>query len=140
MVVKRISPTALLIFSTVLAAAGLFGLGISNTPATVMIAATIYALGVCYCWPTMYGITAERFPEGGAFLLAVIGSAGMLSDAFVVPLIGRMYDVWGAQAALRTVAILPCIVTFIFAGIWMRDRARGGYQPVRLHRDAPPII
>lgn len=137
-VVKRISPTALLVFSTALAAAGLFGLGISSTPATVMMAATVYAIGVCYCWPTMYGITAERFPEGGAFLLAVIGSAGMLSDAFIVPLIGRMYDVWGAQAALRTVAILPCIVTFIFAGIWMRDRARGGYRPVRLSRDAPP--
>ncbi len=80
----------------------------------------------------MYGITAERYPAGGAFLLAVIGSAGMLSDAFIVPLMGRMYDAWGPGPSLRSMAILPCIVTVIFAGIWWHDRARGGYRVVRL--------
>ena len=139
-VVRRISPVALLVFSTVLAAARLFGLGITNTPATVFAAATVFALGVCYCWPTMYGITSEHYPEGGALLLAVIGSAGMLSDAFIVPLIGRMYDMWGAQVSLRAVAVLPCVVTFIFAAIWIRDRARGGYRPVRLGAGASPAV
>jgi len=56
----------------------------------------------------------------------------MLSDAFIVPVIGRMYDLWGAQASLRAVAILPCVVSFIFVAIWIRDRARGGYRPVYL--------
>jgi hypothetical protein len=97
-----------------------------------MMAATIYAVGVCYCWPTMYGITAERFPAGGAFLLAVIGSAGMLSDAFVVPIMGRVYDSAGPGVTLRMSAIVPLAVTVVFAGIWLHDRWHGGYRIVKL--------
>ena len=97
-----------------------------------MTAAIIYAVGVCYCWPTMYGITAERFPTGGAFLLALIGGAGMLSDAFVVPLMGRIYDSFGPGTVLRMAAILPLFVTLIFAGIWLYDKAQGGYRIVRV--------
>ncbi|MGA7631758.1 MAG: MFS transporter, partial [Terriglobales bacterium] len=91
-IVQRISPTALLMFSAILAAIGLFGLGSSSSAIGVFVTATVYALGVCYFWPTMYGITAERFPAGGAFLLSLMGGMGMLSDALVIPLIGRMYD------------------------------------------------
>ena len=40
----------------------------------------------------MYGIVSERFPAGGAFALSLIGCAGMLSDAIVVPAVGHIYD------------------------------------------------
>jgi hypothetical protein len=80
----------------------------------------------------MYGITSERFPAGGAFLLALIGSAGMLSDAFVVPLMGRMYDVWGPARALRSMAVLPVMVAVVFALIALRDQAQGGYRATQL--------
>jgi phosphoglycerol transferase MdoB-like AlkP superfamily enzyme len=80
----------------------------------------------------MYGITSERFPAGGAFLLALIGSVGMLSDAFVVPLMGRMYDMWGPARALRSMAVLPVIVAVVFALIALRDQAQGGYRATRL--------
>jgi hypothetical protein len=80
----------------------------------------------------MYGITSERFPAGGAFLLSLIGSVGMLSDAFVVPLMGRMYDVWGPNRALRSMAVLPVIVAAVFALIALSDRASGGYRTVQL--------
>ena len=131
-IVRRIAPTTVLMASTALSAIGLLGLGFASSPLTVMLAATVYALGVCYCWPTMYGITAERYPAGGALLLAIIGSAGMLSDALIVPLMGRMYDAWGPSPALRSMAILPAIVTIIFSGVWLHDRSRGGYRVVQL--------
>lgn len=132
-IVRRISPTALLMFSAILAAVGLFGLGSSASSVGVFLAATVYALGVCYFWPTMYGITAERFPSGGAFLLSLIGGMGMLSDALVIPLIGRMYDRIGALATLRYVALLPCAVLLIFFLIWLYDRRSGGYKIVHLN-------
>jgi hypothetical protein len=56
----------------------------------------------------------------------------MLSDAFVVPLMGRMYDVWGPDPALRSMAVLPVIVAVVFALIALRDRANGGYRTVQL--------
>lgn len=130
--VARISPVTLLLSCTLLAAAGLFGLGTAASPGGVFVAATVFAVGVCYCWPTMYGITSERFPKGGAFLLALIGSAGMLSDAFVVPVMGRMYDVWGPAPALRSMAVLPLLVAVVFGLIALRDRALGGYRVTRL--------
>ena len=135
-IVSRIAPTALLILSTALAAFGLFGLSLAQSAVPVLIAATIYAIGVCWSWPTMYGITAERFPAGGAFLLAVIGSAGMLSDALIVPVMGRIYDSRGPAPALRIIAVLPCVVTVVFALIWLYDRAHGGYRVVRLDQGA----
>lgn len=135
--VRHMAPTALLMMSALLAAAGLSGLGAASRPGLVFAAATIYAVGVCYLWPTMYGITSERHPAGGAFLLALIGSAGMLSDAFVVPIIGRMYDKLGPGSALRNVAILPAIVVVVFAAIWWSDRRHGGYRVVRLGPDPP---
>jgi MFS family permease len=131
-IVAHISPVTLLLSCTLLSAAGLFGLGTMHSRLGVFVAATSFAAGVCYCWPTMYGITSERFPAGGAFLLSLIGSVGMLSDAFVVPLMGRMYDVWGPNRALRSMAVLPVIVAVVFALIALRDRANGGYRTVQL--------
>ncbi len=137
--VSWIAPTTLLLFSALLSAAGLAALGTAAKGWQVFAAATVYALGVCYLWPTMYGITSERHPAGGAFLLALIGSVGMLSDAFVVPLIGHWYDVWGPSAALRTTALLPCAVAIVFAAVWWTDRRHGGYMIVKLTPATPQI-
>jgi MFS family permease len=131
-IVSRISPVTLLLCCTVLAAAGLFGLGTVHSRLGIFIAASVFAAGVCYCWPTMYGITSERFPAGGAFLLSLMGSVGMLSDALVVPLMGRMYDVWGPGPALRAMAVVPVIVAVVFGFIALRDRVHGGYRATYL--------
>jgi len=130
--VKWMAPTMLLLLCALLSAVGLAALGTAAKGWQVFAAATVYALGVCYLWPTMYGITSERHPVGGAFLLAIIGGAGMLSDAFIVPLIGHWYDVWGPAVALRAVALLPCAVAAVFATVWWTDRRHGGYKIVRL--------
>lgn len=136
--VSRISPVTLLLSCTLLAAAGLFGLGTLHSPWGVFASATVFAAGVCYCWPTMYGITSERFPAGGALLLSLIGSAGMLSDAFVVPMMGRMYDAWGPAPALRSMAVIPVAVAIVFGLIALRDRAHGGYRLTDLAARAAP--
>ena len=128
--VSWMAPTVLLLFSALFSAVGLAALGTAVRGWQVFAAATLYALGVCYLWPTMYGITSERHPAGGAFLLALIGSVGMLSDAFVVPLIGHWYDLWGPATALRSVALLPCAVAAVFAAVWWTDRRHGGYKIV----------
>jgi fucose permease len=130
--VSRISPVSLLLSSTILSATGLFALGTAHSGLGILLAASLFAIGICYCWPTMYGITSEKFPAGGGFLLALMGSVGMLSGAFVVPAMGRIYDVWGSARALRWMAILPAFVAVIFAVIWWHDRAQGGYRAEQL--------
>jgi hypothetical protein len=43
-------------------------------------------------WPTMLGVTAERFPKGGALALALMGSVGNLSISQVLPQMGHIVD------------------------------------------------
>lgn len=136
-VVHRLSPIGLLIGSAVFSMIGLFMLSFANTPVTAFVAATIFAVGVCYFWPTMLGVTSERFPKGGALLLGMMGGAGNVSVALVLPLMGGVYDAHGPDMALRVVTICPAILIFIFGAIYLRDRAAGGYKAVKLGQEPP---
>lgn len=90
--VHAFSPVGLLMGSSVLAGIGLYLLSFADSPATAFGYATIFGLGIAYFWPTMLGVTAERFPKGGALLLGLMGSVGNLSIALVLPFMGYMYD------------------------------------------------
>lgn len=119
--VDRLSPLGVLIGASILAALGLFSLSLAQSGATALAAATIFALGVCYFWPTMLGITAEWFPNGGALLLAILGGAGNLSVALILPIMGKIYDTSGPSLALREVAILPVVLIVVFSLIAFAD-------------------
>jgi hypothetical protein len=156
--VHRLSSIGLLWFSCVLAACGLFLLSKANSPVTALLAATVWGTGVCYMWPTMLATASERFPRGGALLMGLMGTAGMLSIEFVLPLMGQIYDskklevaggaaafaalqpgpeltriqTIAAQTSFRDVAIFPAILIFVFGAIWLRDRAKGGFRGEKL--------
>ncbi len=88
-VVHKLSPTGMLLFSAVFTAIGLYLLSIASGWATFA-AATVFAVGVCYFWPTMLGFTAERVPKSGALGLAIIGGIGMLAVNFILPAMGHV--------------------------------------------------
>ncbi len=123
-VFARIGSVQLMMISTGLAAVSLYALSLASGAAATLAASGAFAIGVTYLWPTMLGITAERFPRGGGFLLALMGGTGMLSNSFAVPLIGRVYDESGPAAALRTVTILPIAVCVVFAVVWMKEQRK----------------
>ena len=119
--VHRLSPMGLLIWAAALSCVGLLDSAWPN-PARPHWSRNGFRSGVCYFWPTMLGITAEWFPNGGALLLAIVGGAGNLSVALTLPMIGRIYDVDGPHLALREVAVLPLVLIAIFSGIRFADR------------------
>lgn len=91
--VRWMSPIGLLTFSSILAALGLFWLSHATSAAVVFAAATLFGVGKTFFWPCMLGITSERFPEGGAFALGLMGGAGIVSAGFLmVPIMGMMQD------------------------------------------------
>ncbi len=91
-VAHALSPVGMLTGSAILSAIGLYSLSFAfNTP-TAIAAATIYGLGIVYFWPTMLGVTAERFPRGGAFLLGIMGCVGNLAIGVVSPWMGNIND------------------------------------------------
>ena len=121
-VFARISAIPLMMVSTLLAAIGMYSLSIATGSFFTLAASALFALGVTFLWPTMLGITAERFPRGGGLLLAMMGGMGMLSSSFALPLIGRVYDQSGPAAALRAVTVAPLAVCVIFGLIWMLEK------------------
>ncbi len=131
----RVSPIALLTSSAALSAIGLYALSTIHSAPQAFLAATMFGVGTAYFWPTMLSVTSERFPRGGAFLLALMGGAGNLAIAFMLPVIGRWYDTGGAAAAFRYVAVLPTVLTVVFATLFVYYRSRGGYRPILLEAD-----
>ena len=91
-IAHRLSPVGMLTGSALLSAIGLFVLSYAYDFKTAVAAATIYGLGIVYFWPTMLGVTAERFPRGGAFLLGLMGCIGNLSVGVIQPWMGRVND------------------------------------------------
>jgi MFS family permease len=91
-IAHRLSPVGMLTGSALLSAIGLFLLSFAYDFTTAIAAATIYGLGIVYFWPTMLGVTAERFPRGGAFLLGLMGCIGNLAVGTAQPLMGRVND------------------------------------------------
>lgn len=78
-IVEKLTPLGLLILSAVLAIAGLVSLSFSSGVAMIFGAATLYALGKTFFWPTMLGIVSEQTPKGGALTLNAISGIGMLA-------------------------------------------------------------
>ncbi len=179
----RLSPVGMLTGSAVLSGLGLVALSFAYDGPTAFMAATVFGLGIVYFWPTMLGVTAERFPKGGAFLLGLMGCVGNLAVAINLYVIGGIYDNYtlqnldpkvasqvvsgtkidedkvksipegsderkavdaaiaeaqdkGARMPFRFVAILPAILVFIFSGIVLYDKSRGGYKPEKLKAEA----
>lgn len=135
--VRRLSPVGLLIASAAAAAVGLFAMSYAHSAPTAYAASFVFAAGVCYFWPTMLGVTSERFPAGGAFLLGLIGAAGSAAGGLAQPLMGYLYDRFQPDGALRHVALLPVVLLIVFVALFLHDRARGGYKAVRLGEDEP---
>ncbi len=91
-IVHRISPVAMLIGSAAFSAAGMFMLTKATTVPAALVASVIFAVGVCFFWPTMLGVVSERFPRTGALGMSIMGGAGMLSTAVFLPIVGKYYD------------------------------------------------
>jgi MFS family permease len=91
-ILHRMSPVTMLIGSSVLSAIGLYALSFAYNFPTAIAAATIYGLGIVYFWPTMLGVTAERFPRGGALVLGLMGCVGNLAIGVVQPWMGGVND------------------------------------------------
>ena len=103
-IVHSISPLGLLFVSACLGATGLTLLSGADTVKMCIIAATIYACGKTFLWPTMLAVASERFPKGGAVAIGMLGGVGMLSAGLLGgPAIGFKQD-FNASKNLKEVA------------------------------------
>lgn len=119
-VVHKLSTSGMLLFSAIVAFIGLLMLSYSNG-GMVYVSAAVFAVGVCFFWPTMLGFVAEEIPESGALGLSVIGGLGMFSVSIILPVMGVFMDT-GTQGSetLRYLAIQPAILILLFGFLYTK--------------------
>ncbi|MBA4029999.1 MAG: MFS transporter [Planctomyces sp.] len=100
-IVHTISPLGLLFASAILGTTGLTLLGSADGWVMCTVAATVYACGKTFLWPTMLAVASEQFPRGGAVAIGMLGGVGMLSAGLLGgPAIGFKQD-YNASAELK---------------------------------------
>ncbi|MDJ1471490.1 MFS transporter [Cytophagaceae bacterium DM2B3-1] len=117
-----------LLFSAVVSALGIWM--ISKTSGNLaFVASLVFGAGVSFFWPTMLGFVSENIPKTGALGLAVMGGAGMLAQAFALPIIGDIYanlqeakvasglstDAAQLEAGMQTLQYITIIPLFLIA-------------------------
>lgn len=112
-VVHRLSPTGILLASSVISGVGLWWLSYAESLPVAFASSTVFAIGICYFWPTMLGVMSERVPKGGALALGLLGGTGALTvGLFAVPIMGKVGDEIGHEkiAAVEARAVLDSAV------------------------------
>jgi MFS family permease len=124
------SPIGTLLVCSGLAGVGLYWLGGlqvgTASPLIAFMAATVFGIGKSFLWPTMLGVTAERFPRGGALAVSLMGGAGMASAGIAVPIMGARMDHYGPGAALKLMATLGAVLVAVFLGLRIYFMSRSG--------------
>jgi hypothetical protein len=91
--VERLSPPGVLSASAAVSVVGLLWLSYAETTAMAFASATVFAVGVCYFWPTMLGFVSERVPRSGALGLGLMGATGMaVVGLWTTPWMGGIAD------------------------------------------------
>jgi MFS family permease len=132
-VIHKLNPAGVLLISAVLSVLGLYLLRTTEGGA-LYLAAVVFALGVCYFWPTMLGFVNEYIPKSGALGLSLMGGIGMLGNwAYQSYFIGPRLDTLKAQgmeelasgrSVLGSINMLPIFLIIAFAGLYyyMKDK------------------
>lgn len=118
-IVNRLKTSGMLMFSAVVSMIGLLLMSWLDAAVPAFLAAAVFAVGICFFWPTMLGFVSEKIPESGALGLSVISGAGMLSTSIFLPISGWLTDRGATgQEILRYTAALPAVLIVIFAVVF----------------------
>jgi MFS family permease len=126
--IHRLNPPGVLLGSAVFSVAGLLLLSVTDGAFMTVVSAAVFAVGVCYFWPTMIGAAAEYVPKTGALGMSILGGAGFVATSMVLPIMGESIETAGPQMTLRNLAVLPAIliVAFIFLSFWVKNKNKSG--------------
>jgi fucose permease len=110
--VERLSPPGMLLTAAILTGGGLFLLSFVTGLWTALAAATVFAWGVAFFFPTMVGTVSERMPKTGSLGIVLTAGVGLgMSGAVGVPVMGKLADGYLAAELppMETAALLTQI-------------------------------
>jgi MFS family permease len=96
-IVHKLNPVGVLLMSAIVTAVAIYFMSVANGN-MIYVAAALFALGVCYFWPTMIGFVSEYTAKTGALGMSLVGGAGMFATSIWNPIIGSRLDTEKATA------------------------------------------
>src|SRR5688500_1877890 len=121
--VERLQPTGMLLIAAILTGTGLFLLSFATGTWSAFAAATVFAWGVAFFFPTMVGVVSEKMPKTGSLGIVLTAGVGLgMSGAVGVPLMGKLADRYLAESLPAATTSLLERVDGTFGGSGARDR------------------
>ena len=121
--VHKLGARRLLVGGGVICALGLGLAAFAQGPVAMVAWLTVVGFGVASFWPTILACVGNRFPQGGAFMFAVLASAGCLGCALGPAVMGFIADQFGLSRSVATLAGAP-VVAAIIMGSLLRTKPR----------------
>ena len=91
-------------------------------PAAALAACVLVGLTGSPLWPTMLGVTGDRFPNGGASMFGLLAALGNLGGIFMPWVVGLATDRCSMRWGLSTATVCPLLMAMLL--VWMRGRGR----------------
>ncbi len=89
----------MLLVAAILTGTGLFLLSFATGTWSAFAAATVFAWGVAFFFPTMVGVVSEKMPRTGSLGIVLTAGVGLgMAGAVGVPLMGKLADRYLAQS------------------------------------------
>ncbi len=137
-VIHKLNPPGVLLGSAIISAIAIYMMS-TATGSMVYVSAILFAIGVCYFWPTMIGFVSEYIPKTGALGMSLIGGAGMFATSIWQPVIGSWLDsakttaieagasleqaeLMAGQETLSNIAIFPMVLVVLFGILYTQRK------------------
>jgi fucose permease len=75
-------------------------------------------------WPSMLGVTADRYPQGGPSMFGLLAALGNLGGIFMPWLVGAASDASSMNIGLVSAAVCPVLLIAVL--LWMRRQPAPG--------------
>jgi MFS family permease len=143
--VHKFDQIGVLLGSSIFATLGMFLLS-TQTGLMAYVSAAIFAVGLCYFWPNMLGMVAEKIPKSGALGISLIGAIGMFMSGNMQPVFGGWIDAAQERAAslgvtgdelelvsgqetLKSMITFPAILIVLFTILYFWIKKRRATHP-----------
>ncbi|NJB36579.1 MFS transporter [Croceivirga sp. JEA036] len=148
-IVHKLNPIGVLLMSAIITTVAIYFMSVAEGD-IIYAAAALFALGVCYFWPTMIGFTSEYLSKTGALGMSLMGAAGMFATSIWNPIIGSRLDaeketaiasglveeaadIAAGQAVLGFMVFFPLALVLLFGVLFA---LRKKVETKRIHTEA----
>jgi fucose permease len=122
MIIDRIGAYGILIVSG-FASGIFFAIGSSaSTPVVALSACVLVGISCSVMWPTQLGVTADRFPRGGATMFGLMAASGNLGNMTAPWVEGVIAERWDLRTALLVASVSPFLFGLLAIEVRKSDR------------------